>query len=65
MITMQYYMHLKEQSDKTKSRHTGAKLPSWLNSMVAGLPKYKDGGSRASSTDNVFIVTKVSTYTKQ
>ena len=43
---------LEEQSDQ-KNCQVGARLPFWLNSMMAGLPKYKDTDSRAGSTDSV------------
>ena len=42
-----------EEHSETKNCHIGARLPLWLNSMLAGLSKYKATETRASSTDSV------------
>ena len=48
MVTMQCYIYLRNSQNKTCN--IGARLHVWLNSMLAGLTKYKDGYSRASIT---------------
>ncbi|MFM7987258.1 MAG: hypothetical protein ACKPKO_48890, partial [Candidatus Fonsibacter sp.] len=62
IFIMQYHMYLRNNQEKC---HTGAKLPLWLNSMLAALSNVKDPDSKASNVVNVYYFTKANTYTKQ
>ncbi len=59
MVSMHSYMFLRSTQNDC---HIGAMLPL---STLAVLSKYKDGYSRAGSTDYVSSSQKVITYTKQ